>query len=955
MKLFSKTIRSAFAITLVAALFLGVCSFPDALAVGDFGGKTEINYVSFGASNVNGYALDGYLPEGINLTNKDQMNIYGYQKMPVGSYPYLLAQAFNNALGGTENLSGYKGATEEEPFSNVHVDQLAMSSMRAEELRFLLDDTYQGDGYTAWRFYDPSNPTAQKWFYGAGKIAAGNPNATEVEAIAALRTTYANAIKQADVITFDLGVNNFGVFLSLCHRWDNDINNIDPEIAAKYEQAKAYVTELVVENSGEAALLLEEGSTIDALAYTLVGFCTSFDVIMEKIYTLNPDVTVAVVSIQNLMTDVNIEMDGTVFPIGDLLGMVINAANTYTACISPYSDKYVYANVSEEGRVEFFLEQLLAYDGNPASLDKDMRDCFDLYDNSLYVTNRLQYVVAQVAEPNFVQYVKAAYPFLASVNDDVQIFGTFLAEAPEFPNAADPYRDAFKKLYNEVLTNETVLLPLQLKAYDVLAEAFKAAVQSNTINSAGLFNTPSGVDGKILDYIGNYTLQTVIDAYLNGTLAEDFVLPSDFYQNIADYCGVELDVVMAVACFGVRTGVGNSFYGHPNREGHKQIANTVLSAIENKTSGTEVVIENAIHLMNEYSSESTHGIYYRGDDSFYVALGDSSVVSKSYVESVATALGVDFANLAKVGDTTADTLAAIEDNAAVLAKADLVTVGYTANIFTAEVTYTLQKILMGKPVEEYDWVALLGEEYAAKMESVFRSIHDTFVEQGLDTKISGRNVADMLTVAVEAYAYKYIEHIITYPALIDAVHAVNPEALVVIVGLHNTVENIVIDIDGTEIALGEYVQLAVDSANAISRLYATMNDKTVFVAAPEVETIKEANGASLKYDMLSFVFESILTGGADFATTEKGNEYIAERILAAVTVIDGVYGDADGDGDVDSTDAMLVLQYDALLVEDNEINLELCDVDGDGDVDSTDAMLILQYDALLIDAFPVEK
>ena len=110
--------------------------------------------------------------------------------------------------------------------------------------------------------------------------------------------------------------------------------------------------------------------------------------------------------------------------------------------------------------------------------------------------------------------------------------------------------------------------------------------------------------------------------------------------------------------------------------------------------------------------------------------------------------------------------------------------------------------------------------------------------------------------------------------------------------------------------------------------------------------------------MVGFVWEVLFTNGADFATSANGHAYIAEQILNALTVIDnrtGLLGDADGDGDVDSTDAMLVLQYDALLIDKDQLNLVVCDVDGDGDVDSTDAMYILQYDGLLIEVFPVEE
>ncbi|MBE6539750.1 MAG: hypothetical protein E7674_03315 [Ruminococcaceae bacterium] len=370
------------------------------------------------------------------------------------------------------------------------------------------------------------------------------------------------------------------------------------------------------------------------------------------------------------------------------------------------------------------------------------------------------------------------------------------------------------------------------------------------------------------------------------------------------------------------------------------------------------LIEELKEAVEQIIYDATHGEYVIENDSFYVALGDSSAVSQSYVDALAAVLGVDYENLAQAGHTTTDTLKLIAEKAELLAKADLVTVGYTANIFTAEVVYTINDIMMGNEVVEYDWAALVTEDGVEYVEKALAEVHAKLVEQGMDVDFQGRNLADMLVACVEAYAYRYVEHVLTYPEIVNAIHNVAPEALVVIVGLHNTVENIVIDVEGTEVALGEYVQYAVDAANVVSLVNAILVEDTIFVATPDVETLKEEKGDALNYDMVGFVWEMLLTDGADFATSANGHAYIAEQILNALTVIDnrtGLLGDADGDGDVDSTDAMLVLQYDALLIDKDQLNLVVCDVDGDGDVDSTDAMYILQYDGLLIEVFPVEE
>ena len=50
----------------------------------------------------------------------------------------------------------------------------------------------------------------------------------------------------------------------------------------------------------------------------------------------------------------------------------------------------------------------------------------------------------------------------------------------------------------------------------------------------------------------------------------------------------------------------------------------------------------------------------------------------------------------------------------------------------------------------------------------------------------------------------------------------------------------------------------------------------------------------------------------------------------------------------------MTLQYEAGLITENDLNLNVCDVDGDGYIDYWDASLILQYEAGLLRLFPVE-
>ncbi len=80
-----------------------------------------------------------------------------------------------------------------------------------------------------------------------------------------------------------------------------------------------------------------------------------------------------------------------------------------------------------------------------------------------------------------------------------------------------------------------------------------------------------------------------------------------------------------------------------------------------------------------------------------------------------------------------------------------------------------------------------------------------------------------------------------------------------------------------------------------------------------------------------------------------------ECICAAcgeIELAECAFGDANGDGIVDSLDAALILRYDALIEDDlKPLYYILADTNGDGMVDSIDAAQILKLDALLLTAF----
>ena len=73
-----------------------------------------------------------------------------------------------------------------------------------------------------------------------------------------------------------------------------------------------------------------------------------------------------------------------------------------------------------------------------------------------------------------------------------------------------------------------------------------------------------------------------------------------------------------------------------------------------------------------------------------------------------------------------------------------------------------------------------------------------------------------------------------------------------------------------------------------------------------------------------------------------------------LTVTEDIPGDVDGNGKIEPTDAQMILDYEAKLL-DHDLSLFAADVSGDGIIDSNDAVLIQQYLAGKFTKFPAEE
>lgn len=375
----------------------------------------------------------------------------------------------------------------------------------------------------------------------------------------------------------------------------------------------------------------------------------------------------------------------------------------------------------------------------------------------------------------------------------------------------------------------------------------------------------------------------------------------------------------------------------------------LVNAVEAKV--TEAV-DTIIILVEEIIYYATHGVYIIEDESYYLALGDSTAVGDSYVEMLVEYLDmVDEYNNLAIDDITAEELLALMTDEYMISeilRADLITLSMSNNTFTVFAANQIAAYLTGRPTVDLIWENYLPEEAIDVLNEKLSEIYLSFLEAGLDEKM-----AFVATYAIENFLYAYASYMFSYVAIVATIHEINPDALVVLVGMSNTFDGIVMDLDGSDLAIGEYVEYLVAVANIESFALAVAGENTIYVDAPDVETDFDAE----EVDFLGFITEIVLYGAETLYPNAAGQEYIFGQIVESLEVYDnrGLLGDADGNGIVDMFDASLILQYYTQEIKEEDIYLFVSDVDGNGEVDMFDASLVLQYYTGEIDVFPVEE
>ncbi len=224
----------------------------------------------------------------------------------------------------------------------------AKNELRVEDLRYLLDSTYNGDGYTA---------SLSSFLKYARKEVQGY-------------------VSNAEVLTINVGVRNFSTYIveQMVHYLQNDgeqlysfnwdaisdsLDNItDTDILNVAESVQnVVVAELkaAASDTGDLAVDLIN-YVVEVGVYAVMSYIANFNGMVDAVNKLNPDVDLYIVGIYNpaegetLTYDFN--EDGVIgqyesINLGDIFGALIEIANSYAQVLGNRVGNYTYVDPGE--------------------------------------------------------------------------------------------------------------------------------------------------------------------------------------------------------------------------------------------------------------------------------------------------------------------------------------------------------------------------------------------------------------------------------------------------------------------------------------------------------------------------------------------------------------------------------------------------------------------------------
>ena len=151
----------------------------------------------------------------------------------------------------------------------------------------------------------------------------------------------------------------------------------------------------------------------------------------------------------------------------------------------------------------------------------------------------------------------------------------------------------------------------------------------------------------------------------------------------------------------------------------------------------------------------------------------------------------------------------------------------------------------------------------------------------------------------------------------------------------------ILPVDITQIILPKDLELAVGTVKKLDyRILPTDYNENVTWSSDHPEIVQVDQEGNIKCNALG---DAIITVTSRSGLSSKCQIHVIEK--------QQILGDVNEDGEINFLDAIMVLRYDAEIIELEESQLKAADVNGDGEVNFLDAIMILRYDAEIISSF----
>ncbi len=389
-----------------------------------------------------------------------------------------------------------------------------------------------------------------------------------------------------------------------------------------------------------------------------------------------------------------------------------------------------------------------------------------------------------------------------------------------------------------------------------------------------------------------------------------------------------------------------------------QLLQAMLDELKALAQATVAEFQTAIY-------DATHISLNIYDDQYYVSLGGATAngagvgrTDPIYSDLLVDALEAEGMDVTSVDLTKADLaydglVDYVKANAAEIAKATLITYNMDASGF-----------LMSLFGNDPDWSAYFDEaEVKAAIEEIQAEV------LALQSKLAAELDAEALAALAQAednvlaalseqvdpetakeiapYAEKLLYAAVSYAVetakALEAIHQINPDAEVILVGMYNPLAGTTVTVGGEAIDLGEIMEYAMEATDLYHLIYAVASGNVAFVDVSDTAV----NGlGNLTVDdpkqLINSLGGTLMNAGAQISANAAGHAYIAEQIIGAIDFV-GMLGDINLDGEVDTADAVAAVDAWLGKIELNELQKNNGDVNFDGTVDAADAALIVDF------------